>query len=171
MYRRILYFLISILLCVSLFSFSVFASTNANGGFDINYWYSDSNSAGTWTSTYFPIYVSTTSSSSSLSVSNLKSYLDTAVTSWNCVDFGYYTTNTSISAKIMLQGITRSDATILQIPTDVVGATSYTKDYVGSLYYGTSTKNHYVISDSHICLVESDATSTISGAKKSLCMK
>lgn len=71
------------------------------------------------------------------------------------------------SADLVLGGITRSEATGLSIPNNVVGIT-YTNapTQVATLYYGAHEKRLYKIESAIVYLIESDQASTTTGAKK-----
>ena len=163
---RALSMLLVFLLCTSVLTFPASAVIESDG-FDINYWYSDSDAAGTWATSTIPVFVSSNLSTPSLSESNIESYVSTAFNSWSCTGISHYISSSGLYSKICILASSRSEATINHgLPSDAIGATSYSRDLVGSLYYRSSEKSHYIINSANIILVECAANSSTSGAKK-----
>lgn len=144
---------------------NVVSATNI--GYDISYWYSNVDNMGTWASDSLDVYVGTNSSYSSLTTANLKSYLNTAKTSWSCTGVSFNYVSQQSSADLVLGGITSSEATQLAIPNNVVGITySNASTQIATLYYGAQEKRLYRIDSATVFLIESSQASTTAGAKK-----
>lgn len=159
--------LCGIMVVFCLLSGMINAVSAANIGYDISYWYSNSNDIGIWSSDFLDVYVGTSSTYSSLTIENLKSYLGTAKTSWSCTGVSFNYVSQSSSADLLFSGITRSEATGMAIPTNVVGITySYAPTQMATLYYGAQEKGLCRIDLSRVYLIESDQVSTTAKAKK-----
>ena len=90
-------------------------------GYDIYHWYSDSDSIRRWTQSTLNTYVTTSSTYDSLNVTNLKSYISTSMLSWYFIGRGISYVSNKSDANLVLEGITRADATSMDIPTTTLG--------------------------------------------------
>ncbi len=156
---------IMVILC--LIPWMINSASAATIAYDIDYWYANVDDMGMWSTKSLDVYVGTNSSYSSLNINNLKSYLSTAKTSWSCTGISFNYVSQQSSADLVFGGITRSEATELGIPDNVVGITyPYATTQMATLYYGSQEKRLYKIEAATVYLIESDQASTTSGAKK-----
>ena len=167
MKRKIICLALTVLVCTT-FLLTPVSAVEEVDGFDITYWYTDASSAGAWTSSVLPTFIYSNATSSSLSASNVETYLSSAFNAWDFTDVSHYVVDYQSSAKLIVHACTRSDATSFGLPANVIGATSYTKDFASTLFYSTSTYSYYAIRSSQIIIVDCDATSTSTGVKKVL---
>ena len=140
---------------------------SASYGYDINCWYSDSESVRRWLPSTIDTYVTTSSTYNSLNVTNLKSYVNTSVLSWYSAGRSVAYVSNESDADLILEGITRAEATSRNIPTSTLGVTySTAPTRLATLYYGATEKSLYEVTHAEIYLIESDQNSTVDGARK-----
>ena len=137
--------------------------------YDINYWYSDSSDIGIWpvTKRTLNTCVNSYSDYSSLSKSNIMSYLSSARTSWSCVEKNYNYVSQSSDADLVIYAVTRDLADSVGLPSSALGVT-YPKrpNRMGTLLYGASEKGLYRIDSAAVFLVGEGIMSTTANARK-----
>ena len=160
--------ILSLFLVVTLLLSSSAYIVSASSGYDIYHWYSDSDSVRRWTQSTLNIYVATSSTYDSLNVTNLKSYISTSMLSWYFVGRGISYVSNKSDANLVLEGITRAEATSMDIPTTTLGIaySSSESTRLAALYYGGTEKSLYKIIHVDVYLIESYQNSTVYGATK-----
>ncbi len=169
MKRKFVVCLIAVVLALACSTSMVTAADTVDAviGYDIDYWFSDANSVGAWPGTSISVYVGTNASYSSLSVTNLKSYLSTAMSGWSATGKSLSYVSSQSSAKLVVKGITRAEAKNLGIPDEAVGSTTARQlTKTATLYYGTTEMSLYRIGSATVYLVESYPNQTVAGARK-----
>lgn len=156
-----------IIAVISLMAVCINTASAAIIEYDMSYWNSDVDNIGKWINKSIPVYVGTNSNYSSLSATNLKSYLSTALSSWSCAGLSVSYVSQQSSAKLSYGGITRAQATSQGISSEVVGVTFLNATtQLAKLYYGAAQKRLYRIDSASIYLIESLETGTTTAARK-----
>ena len=137
-------------------------------GIDIDYWYSDSDRIYAWPNRNILVYVSTSTSCAALSVSQLKSYFNTAKTNWSSCNRNFSYTNTINNADITVEGITRTKAISMGIPPSTAGRTyiSFNTSPMLMFYYGAAEKTMYKLVRAQVYLIGEYPCDTVDGARK-----
>lgn len=164
MTKKVLCYIVTFI-CV--FSMVIYPVSAVNIEYDINYWYSNNDNVGIWTDKSLNVYIANASNSAALSVANLQGYMLTSLSSWSVTGISTVYVSNVDNADLVLSGITRSDATSLNISTNTVGVTLSTcPTQLATLRYGSSQKRLVRIDSAIVFLVECDETSTTTGARK-----
>jgi len=153
------------LACICILIPSITSASAVDVVYDINYWYSDASDIGYWANKNINVYVSSESTYSSLSASQLKIYLATAVSGWSCTKASFNYVNQESNANITVSGITRATANDFGFRANTTGITLTARSKIGTLMYGASEKGLYRIHAAKVYIIQSQATSTNTGAK------
>lgn len=134
--------IISIILMISLLTTIPFAQARAENGFELSYWYSDSNLIACWDISTLDTYIgSNVTTNANLSLSNIKSYVSTGFNNWNgTTHLSKKDVSSQSSAKLVIGAITEAQADSLSLPPNLTGITTtpITSIYTG--YYNGSSK-------------------------------
>lgn len=128
---------------------------------DLMYWYCGTDDIGAWGPSNIDVYVGTNSQWSALSTSNIRSYISTALQSWNVTGMSFSYVSNQSSADLVIGGITRDQATDIGISPSALGITISQMTLTElELYFGNQQKNYYQINSCTIFLIESQNNGT-----------
>ncbi|MGM9640014.1 MAG: hypothetical protein ACI3V3_01445 [Faecousia sp.] len=149
--RATILMIVIIAIVVASFSFTVSAQGT---GVDLTYWYSDASDIGYFSSASISVYAGSNSSWNALSPANIKSYAQSAFSSWSFTGRSASYVGSQQSAKLAIGGITSTEASQAGIPSNALGVTYPNRTYVFDGYYGTAIKKIYKVTSADIVLIE-----------------
>lgn len=154
------------LACICILIPSITPASAVDVVYDISYWYSDASEIGYWANKNINVYVTSQSTYSSLTTTQIRSYLATAKNSWYCTKARFNYVSQESNANITVSGITRAAANNLGFAPNTAGIALITHSgKIGTLMYGASEKGLDRIRSAKVYLIQSQATSTNAGAK------
>ncbi|WP_455717228.1 hypothetical protein [Anaerosporobacter sp.] len=158
---------ISFLLMITLLSVLPVGKAKAVSGFELSYWYSDSNSIAFWDISTLNTYVgSNVTTNANLSVSNIKNYVTTGFDNWNSSTNLSKKNSSQSSADLVIGGITEAEANSLYLAPNLTGLTTTPIVSVYTGYYNGSTKQICKISGTvKTFLINRSAFSSFSSSK------